>query len=173
MAPRIDRLISLGLEMRDAIREDTGGSRQDCFDFDAADVSKLCGTRSLRDDAPGWSGDWGRVLRHWGKLAEKYRANLRPFYGRFSNELLEALEEEEKKMDEILRIERFVSAADLPDMRKLDDSMFRWLTSLHMLYELRKESIAPDRELPRSAVEPGVVKVPMDDMVSQLEALKR
>jgi hypothetical protein len=144
------------------------------FSVDREAIGTVCKSVSLRDETPGWMGDWGTVLRHLGARAEGCRADMRPFYARLTAELLTAFEQEELAMDEILRLERFSRAFDAPDLSRLEDALFRWLTSVHMLYSLRSGAIAPDIETPQpSPLDSGKVHIPMADLIRQHEELKK
>lgn len=174
IAPRVDRLIGLGMEMVTMVDSQCGRPLRAEFAVDLADVKAVCDTVSLNDEAPGWNGSWGIVLQHLGSRAESVRATLRPFYGRLTPELLEALEQEDLAMDEILRMERFGRAFDAPNMARLEGGLSRWLTSIHMLVTLRSSSLAPELPVPeQSAVNTDVVKVPMDSFIRQHEEFKK
>lgn len=122
---------------------------------------------------PNWLGTWGLVLRHLGALAEKYRSSLRPFFGKLPAEVLEALDQEELALDEILRMERFSRAFAAQDMSRPEGPIFRWLSSLHMLHSIRSSAFATNVDVPKhSALAQGRVKVPMDDLIRQHENLK-
>ncbi len=174
VAPRLDRLIVLGMDLSDAIHAQAKAPVDDEFSVDGALVKSVCETVSLKEDVPNWLGDWGTVLRHLGGLAEKYRASLRPFYARLPADVLEVLEQEELAMDEILRMERFSRAFEAPNLKRLEVSMFRWLSSLHMLYGIRSGAFAPEVAVPtRSPLDQGRVKVPLDDVIRQHENMKK
>lgn len=173
IAPRLDRLIGIGMEMAEAVAKQAGTPPLAHFAVDASSLKKTCGETSLHDGVPGWQGEWGSILRHWGSLSASARDALRPFYTRLTPEVLEALWEEELAMAEILRMERFARAFDAPDMSRLESPLFKWLTSIDMLVEERKTSIARDLPTPkRSALDAGTM-VPMDDFIGQHEQFKR
>jgi hypothetical protein len=174
ITPRVDRLISLGREIIVAVAGQRGTGPQAGFAFDAADIKVVCDTVSLRDDAPGWDGTWSTVLRHLGNRAASIPAALRPFYSRLTPDLLEALEQEELAMDEVLLMERFGRAFNAPNLKLLEEPLIRWLTNVHRLSILRSSSLAPELPLPeQSALETEMVKVPMDDFIRQYEECQR
>jgi hypothetical protein len=173
VAPRIDRLIVLGMDLSDAIYAKAKAPVEGNFSVDAALVKSVCQTTALSDDMPNWLGDWGTVLRHLGGLADKFRASLRPFYAKLPADVLEALDQEELAMDELMRMERFSRVTEAPDMSRLESSVFRWLSSLHMLHSIRTSAFAPNVAAPkRSPLNQGSIKVPMDDFIRQHEDFK-
>lgn len=107
VAPRLDRLIVLGMHLNDAIYAKAKAPVERDFSVDAALIESVCQSTALSDDMPNWLGDWGTVLRHLGGLADKLRASLRPFYAKLPADVLEALDQEELAMDELMRMERF------------------------------------------------------------------
>lgn len=174
IAPRVDRLINLGMQTVLAMDKQLGKRPQVGFDFDGGNLRVFCETVNLRDTAAGWRGTWSTVLRHLGDRASHARAALRPFFPRLSPELLEALEQEELAMDAVLLMERIARAYDEPNMSRLEKPMFKWLTSIHMLSTLRSTSLAPERALPQlSAVYAATVMVPLDDFVRQREEFNK
>ena len=174
IAPRVDRLIGIGMELAEAVAKQAGKSPSVQFALDAGALKEACGAVSVHDEVPGWDGAWGSTLRHWGSLSASARDALRPFYTRLTPEVLEALREEELAMDEILRMERFARAFDAPDMSRLEGPLFKWLTSIHMLVEERKKSLARELPLPEhSTLDSARTKVPLDDFIRQHEDFKR
>jgi hypothetical protein len=172
MAPRLDHLIYLGMQLADAVAQQVG--RVPGPLVDGTSINRVCAGVALTTDAPGWATDWGGVLRHLASRAEHVRANLRPFYPRLPPELLLALEEEDQAMDEIVRMEKFGRAFDAPDMKRLEAPLLRWLTSIDMVRDIRARRIAPKRPLPeRSVLDAGMLHIPMDDAIKQHEDLKR
>lgn len=174
IAPRVDRLIGIGMELAEAIAKQAGKTPSAHFALDVEALKHVCGAVSLDDDVQGWDGAWSSILRHWGTLSASARDALRPFYTRLTPDVLEALREEELAMDEILRMERFARAFDAPDMSRLEGPLFRWLTSIHMLVAERNESLARELPLPEhSALDAARIKVPIDDFIRQREEFKR
>ena len=174
VAPRIDRLIALGLELSDAIHLQAEEPVRQPFSVDEGIVRSVCQSTNLGADMPNWLGTWEIVLRHLGTLAEKYRASLRPFFGKLPADILEALDQEELAMDEILRMARFNRAFEHESMSDLEESIFRWLTSLHMLHSIRSRAFATSVDVPRhSAIDRSGVKVPMADFILQHEDRKK
>lgn len=172
VAPRLDHLIDLGTELADAVANQAGTRPGPLVVGDA--ITTVCAGTGLSAEAPGWATNWGGLLRHLSGRAAEVRASLRPFYPRLPPELLEALEEEDQAMESIARMERFGRTFNATDMKRLESPIFRWLTSVEMVRELRSSTIAPDRPLPaRSALEAGMVHVPMDDFIKQREELER
>jgi hypothetical protein len=173
VAPRLDRLIVLGMDLNDAIYAKAKAPIEGDFSVDAALIKSVCRSTALSDDMPNWLGEWGIVLRHLGGLADKFRASLRPFYAKLPADVLEALDQEELAMDELMRMERFCRVTEAPDMSRLEGSVFRWLSSLHMLHSIRTSAVAPSVAAPkRSQLSHGSVKVPLDDFIRQHEGLK-
>lgn len=173
IAPRVDRLIEIGIEVAAAVAKQAGKTPSAHFAFDSGALREVCGAVSVDDEVPGWDGTWGSLLRHWGSLAASARDALRPFYTKLTPELLEALREEELAMDAVLRTERLARAFKAPDMSRLDAPLFDWLTSVDMLVSERKESIAPQMPLPEhSALDAATIKVPMDDFIRQHKDFK-
>jgi hypothetical protein len=172
IAPRLDQLIRLGMQLADVVAHEAS-SRPDSL-VDGPSLNKVCASVSLSSDAPGWATDWGGLLRHLSGRAERVRASLRPFYPRFPPELLQALEEEDQAMEEIVRLERFVRTFGATDIKRLESPIFRWLRSIEMVRSIRSKQIAPRRPLPeRSVLDAGKVHVPMDDFIKQREDLER
>lgn len=173
IAPRVDRLIEIGMELTEAVAKQAGETPLAHFAFDAETLQKVCGSVSVDDEVPGWKGTWGSLLRHWGSLSTSARDDLRPFYMRMTPELLEALREEELAMDAVRRMERFARAFDAPDMSRLEGPLFDWLTSIDMLSEERKKSLAPELPLPEhSGLDAAGIKIPMDDFIRQREEFR-
>jgi hypothetical protein len=172
LAPRLDHLIVLGMQLADVVAQQLG--REPGPLVDGTSINKVCTGVSLKADAPGWASNWGGVLRHIAGRAEHIRANLRPFYPRLPPELLQALEEEEQAMDEIARMERLGRAFNSPDMKRLEGPLFRWLTSIEMVRDVRARLVAANRPLPkRSVLDAGMLHVPVDDFIRQREDLAR
>jgi hypothetical protein len=174
IAPRVDRLIKIGMELAEAVAKQSGKTPSKQFSLDAEALKETCRAARLNDKVPGWDGAWGSIFRHWGGLSSSASDALRPFYMRLTPELLEALKEEELAMDEILRMERFARAFDAPDMSRLEGALFKWLTSIDMLVEERNSTLARELPLPEySAIDAAMIKVPMDDFIRQHEDFKR
>lgn len=174
IAPRVDRLVVVGVELSTAIAKQAGKSPSVQFVLDVEALKDVCGTAGVQDEVSGWDGSWGSILRHWGSLAERSREALRPFYTRLIPEVLEALREEELAMEEILRMERFARTFDAPDMSRLEGPLFKWLTSIEMLVDERRKSLAPELPLPeQSALDTATIKVPLDDFIRQHEDFKK
>lgn len=170
IAPRVDRLIRLGMETVLIFDRQHGKRPQSSYSFDPETLQWVCENVALRDPAPGWEGSLGTVLRHLGNRAQIARATLIPFYSRLTPELLDALEQEELAMEQILQMERFTSATHASNMTQLETPLFRWFTSINMLCALRAASLAPELPLPKqSAIDIAMVRVPMDEFVRQQE----
>ncbi|MDX6299606.1 MAG: hypothetical protein QOF53_820 [Nocardioidaceae bacterium] len=76
-------------------------------------------------------------------------------------------------MDEISRMERLSRAFHASDMSRLERPVFRWLTSIEMVRDIRAHQIAPERPVPKhSPLEAGMVHVPLDDFIKQREGLE-
>lgn len=170
IAPRVDRLIALGMELNDAVRLEAEVPSPGDFDLDAAVVSKVCTEVYLESEVPGWDGTWERVLRHLDQNAQRVRSNLRPFYSQLTPVLLEALEEEESSMETIRREISLIKTFRSDDLKRLDSPVFKWLTSISMLRTIRSTSLAPNVPMPkRSALNSGRILVPFDDFISQYD----
>lgn len=172
LAPKVDRLIYVGLSLADVVAS-AAGRPHGSFRVDAQEIAKICHKASPSDDAPGWASSWSAVLQHFGNQAQRARTSLSPLYARLEPDLLEALAAEEDAMESMLQLLRLSDAHDADNLSRLADPMTRWLTSIDMLCAVRRDSVAPTRDLPKTTpLEKGRVNLPMDEVVRQLAEIK-
>lgn len=172
VAPRLDPLIGLGLELDAALRQAADARRPSDLQVDAELLGRVCARVRLKEDAPGWMATWETVLRQHGVQAERYRAGLRPFFGQLPPEMLVALHQEELAMDQLLRVLRIAVELEDTDMARLEELMFRWLTSLHMLQEVRLTTFAVDVPLPVRPPDDGRVNIPVEQFLAQRRSMR-
>lgn len=170
VAPRLDALIDLGLDLEASLEKKASkdGQSRAGLAVDVEVIAKACHLASLSEEASGWDLTWGELLEHIGDQAEDARSALRPFYPRFSLDVLEALEAEEVAMKHLLTAARVAPATHAGAMKRIATEVFVWLSSVHMILAVREQAVATWRPVPhKQPVVEGYVRTPLDKFLTE------
>lgn len=177
LAPRIDALLITGYDLSNAVglASARGTGR---LPLEEGEVAGVFSTRDgIGEHVPGWATDWFGLFRHIARRNGAAQAALKPFYPRMSEELLELLEEEQRQMDIIVRLERLGSTSQFGYLGNFTAAVEAWLDAIQALREHRLNSLASIRRPPSpeayANADDGAVrlsKVTAEMLAEELEA---
>jgi hypothetical protein len=168
IAPRIDHIIELGIELGTVIRAQRGETPT--FPVDSSEVLSTLTVTDPREDAPGWMADWHRVVADLSETAAIQRAALKPFYAQLDPKVLALLELEEARMALLTRVGRVSAEVEWDQMKNLVTPVTDWLESVEALRQHRISHLAPKRPVPvPNPKRADFQRVP----IGQLEAMRR
>ncbi|MEU0093872.1 hypothetical protein [Kribbella sp. NPDC006257] len=146
IAPRIDHVVKLGIELGSVIR--TQGGLAPAFPVPRPEVESILTATNPRDDAPGWLADWHQVLDELSAEAAVQRSALKPFYAKLDHRLLTLLELEEARMALLARVGRASAVVTWESMERFVAPVADWLDAAEALRQYRITDLAPKRPTP-------------------------
>lgn len=172
IAPRIDHIIELGIELGAAIRAQ--GGRQPTFPIDSTEVVATLAVIDPREEAPGWSADWHHLIADLAESAAIERSALKPFYAQLDHMVLPLLEHEESRMAVLARTGRASAEIEWERMHALATPVVDWLDAVEALRQHRSSHLAPKRPVPiANPKRSDFQRVPIDQLGHMRREIER